>query len=194
MQVYNIASVLSVTLLTVGIFAILVCYWLATVALFPRFVRASNRRFDSPGKSFLIGLTGFLPGGLGLALAQNGGGLALVGMSLLTPVLFLAFAGSAGLAQRIGTGLASPADRNQPWKRVLRGGIVLVFIMLLPFIGWFLVTGVVLTTGFGAAIRSLVQIRRDRREDAVFDRALLDSATKDASGPARSPLGEEVPS
>ena len=34
--------------------------------------------------------------------------------------------GSAGLAQRIGAGLPSPADLTQPWRRVLRGGIVLV--------------------------------------------------------------------
>ena len=33
--------------------------------------------------------------------------------------------GSAGLAAQIGTGLASPADQTQSWRRVLRGGIVL---------------------------------------------------------------------
>ena len=38
------------------------------------------------------------------------------------------------------------------WRRVLRGGIVLAFSFLLPFVGWVIIPLWVLVSGFGAFI------------------------------------------
>jgi hypothetical protein len=63
--------------------------------------------------------------------------------------------GSAGLCDRIGAGLPGDADARLPWRRVLRGGIVLSFAFVLPVIGWFVLLPWTLVSGVGAALGSL---------------------------------------
>src|SRR6266699_2605185 len=59
---------------------------------------------------------------------------------------------AARLTFRVGLGLPSPTDPAQPWKRVLRGGIVLAFTFLLPVVGWIIIPLWVLVSGLGAFI------------------------------------------
>jgi hypothetical protein len=63
--------------------------------------------------------------------------------------------GSAGLCDRIGAGLPGDTDARQPWRRVLRGGIVLSFAFVLPVIGWFVLLPWTLVSGVGASLGSL---------------------------------------
>jgi hypothetical protein len=67
----------------------------------------------------------------------------------------LGLVGSAGLILRIGSGLPSPADEQQPWRRVLRGGILFALTFLLPIVGWFVLPIWALVSGFGAFILSV---------------------------------------
>jgi len=62
----------------------------------------------------------------------------------------IGLAGSSGLALRIGMGLNSPLDATQPWRRVLRGGVVLSCSFLLPVVGWVILPLWVLVSGLGA--------------------------------------------
>jgi hypothetical protein len=80
---------------------------------------------------------------------------------LILPALL----GSAGLAERLGTGLSSPADEARPWRRTLRGGLVLAGMFLLPFAGWFVLLPLVLVSGFGAL--ASVRYRRPWRHAAA---------------------------
>ena len=74
----------------------------------------------------------------------------------------LGLAGSAGLTLRIGAGLPSPVDEAQPWKRVLRGGILLSCSFLLPVVGWIILPLWVLVSGFGALILYRRELRHNK--------------------------------
>jgi hypothetical protein len=57
-------------------------------------------------------------------------------VALVMVTVLLALAGTAGLALRIGRGMAAATDGDENWRRVRRGGIVLAItygtIVLLP--------------------------------------------------------------
>lgn len=159
------ADVFAWLFIILGLHLVINSYWLAAFALFPGFVeRCGDRYRERPWRSLFLGATVLLPvlvilGALSKAPNPIG---AVAKAGLLLPVL-VGLMGSAGLALRIGIGLVSPADALQPWRRVMRGGAVLAFTFLLPFLGWFIVMPWVLLAGFGAAIAS----RRPRRAPAV---------------------------
>ena len=144
------ADILKIFLLILGGVLIFISYWLASEALFPGLVERARDQYRRPWKLTFAGLAMCAPL-LGLALAASKFGnnplMNIAALFLLGIVLFGGLAGSAGFAKRIGAGLPSPLDDAQPWRRVLRGGIVLVLTFLLPFIGglglsiWSLVTG-----------------------------------------------------
>jgi hypothetical protein len=79
-------------------------------------------------------------------------GVKLISGALLVVPLVLALVGSAGLADKIGSGLASPVDEIQPWRRVLRGGAVLALLFVVPLLGWFAVFPLTLASGLGALL------------------------------------------
>jgi len=149
------ADVLMWTLLILGFYVILVAYWVAAVSLVPRLVEKSSRRLtSSPWKSLLLGLALGLPViGIGLAAANGGSApVKLAGIIIIFVILLFGFCGSAGLCLRIGEGLRSPLDDQQPWLRVKRGGIVLGLLFIFPLLGWFFVFPVVLLSGIGSLI------------------------------------------
>ncbi|HSI83990.1 MAG TPA: hypothetical protein VK970_09425 [Candidatus Methylacidiphilales bacterium] len=160
------ADVLFYFLLVVGFYVIFIGYWLATVALFPRLVEACRQRYEnSTIISTLIGFAAGLPPAVtGLILAgQNGHPLLqLVGLAIVFTLIFLGLMGSSGLCAQIGRGLPSPIDEAQPWRRVLRGGIILGLTFLLPVAGWFAVLPLALISGIGVAVRSLLAVWRDQ--------------------------------
>ena len=152
------ADVLKIFLLILGALLLFVAYWLAAQALFPGFVARAREGYGRPWRALGVGLVCAVPFVLlALALFKNGRNpvINIVGVvSLAIPVLLGLF-GSSGLAQRIGVGMPSPLDEQQPWRRTLRGGIVLSLTFLLPFIGWFgLIIGT-LVSGVGAAVLAI---------------------------------------
>ena len=163
------ADVLKIFLIVLGTLIVLVSYWLAAESLFPRLVaRAQEQYRTRPIRITLLGaLIGTPVVTLGLGLLQAGSApTKVIGFLLVTTASFGGLAGSAGLCRRIGTGLPSPADATQPWRRVLRGAVVLALISLLPFAGWFLVLPLALASGLGAALSAGWALRRVARARA----------------------------
>ena len=70
---------------------------------------------------------------------------AMIVVGLLS--VLIAFAGSAGLALRIGRNLSGAAS---PWHQCLRGGVMLGLVFITPFLGWGFLLHAGLASGFGA--------------------------------------------
>jgi hypothetical protein len=119
-----------------------------------RVERARTNYERRPLRTTLLGLFISAPTiGIGLALSSvPRGPVKLVGLVLIMLTILAGLFGSAGLSRLIGQRLASPADNAQPWRRVLRGGIVLSVSFVLPFIGWFMVLPFTLISGVGALL------------------------------------------
>ena len=149
------ADILKIFLSIVGGLLIFIAFWLASEALFPALVERARDQYRRPWKLTFAGLAMVVPL-LGLAFAvskaANNPLMNIAAISVLGVVLVGGLAGSAGLAKRIGAGLPSPIDEAQPWRRVLRGGIVLVLTYLLPFIGWMGLSIWTLVSGFAALV------------------------------------------
>ena len=75
--------------------------------------------------------------------------IQISGFCLIAVIVLTGIAGSTGICRQIGRGLAMPDDESRPWRRVLRGAIVLAMTFILPVIGWFVVLPLVLVSGFG---------------------------------------------
>ena len=147
------ANILFWFLMVAGAYLALNAYWLAAVALFrPAVERARLTYATRPVAATLAGVVAFLPVSvvfLVFARAAHPGVKLVTGALLMVP-LVLALVGSAGLADKIGAGLASPVDVDQPWRRVLRGGTVLALLFVVPLLGWFAVLPLTLASGLGA--------------------------------------------
>ncbi|HUM14012.1 MAG TPA: hypothetical protein VLT82_23890 [Myxococcaceae bacterium] len=149
------ADILFWFLMVAGAYLALNAYWLAAVALFrPAVERAHGTYATRPLAATLAGLGALLPvGGVFVVFARAAHpGVKLVTGAILMVPLLLALVGSAGLADRIGAGLPSGVDRQQPWRRVLRGGAVLALLFVVPVLGWFLVFPLTLASGLGAML------------------------------------------
>ena len=114
------ADILFWFLVVAGAVAALNAHWLAAVALFRPTVERAHRTYATrPVAATLVGLVALVPV-LGLlavfARAAHPGVKLVTGALLLVP-LVLSLLGSAGLADRIGAGLAAPVDDTQPWRR-----------------------------------------------------------------------------
>ena len=151
----NTADVYKILYLLLGFYAVFVSYWLLAAGLLPAFVqRASGNYGAHPVKTLLVGLLTFGPIqllGWGLAQAPNPA-VKIVGTTILLLSLLLAVMGSAGLALRIGEGLKAEIDARSPWRRTLRGALVLGLSFNLPLLGWFVVLPATLVSGFGAFV------------------------------------------
>jgi hypothetical protein len=152
-----LADILMWFLIIVGLLAALISTWLAAHALFPRVVDRSREAYSRPIRAFLIGLAVAVPLlVVGATVASVANPLVkLAGIVVLGALILLGLVGSAGLSLRIGQGLPSPGDQGQPWRVLLRGGVVLALTFLLPFLGWFAVLPITLVTGVGAAASAL---------------------------------------
>jgi len=139
-----------------------VSYWLVAQALFPGVVERARHQYAYPIKITLIGLAAaVLPLIIGAAISKLPNPLLkITGVTIMVIPALLGLVGSAGLTQKIGAGLASPLDEQQPWRRVLRGGILLALTFLLPFVGWIVLPLWVLVSGLGAFILSVKQLRQ----------------------------------
>lgn len=152
------ADVLKIFLLILGTLLMFVAYWLAASALFPGFVARARECYGRPCRALGVGLLCAVPFVL-LAIVlfkkARDPSVNILGVICLAIPVLLGLFGSSGLAQRIGVGMSSPLDEQQPWRRTLRGGTVLSLTFLLPFIGWFGVIIGTLVTGAGAAVLAI---------------------------------------
>jgi uncharacterized membrane protein len=168
------ADILKIVFIILGILIIYVSYWLLSEALFPRCVDNASRQYSRPFRITLTGLAvAIVPVVLGIVLSKTPNPiLKFIGITFIVVPGLLGLVGSAGLTLRIGRGLPSPSDETQPWLRVLRGGIVLAFSFLLPFVGWIIIPLWVLVSGLGAFI---LAVREEKTR--VTKRAPLVSTT-----------------
>jgi hypothetical protein len=160
------ADILKIFLIVMGILTVYVSYWLVAQALFPGVVGRARQHYARPVKITLTGLlAAALPLIIGAVIARSPNpALKLTGITLMIVPALLGMIGSAGLALRVGAGLPSPGDDQQPWRRVLRGGILLALTFLLPVVGWVVLPLWALVSGFGAFVLSVQEIRRSRSE------------------------------
>lgn len=147
-----------------GAYLLFVAAWVCTQALGPKFIRVAQDSYARTWLNLLIGL----PVGLAawwlsykFALGSSVVSIGFWGV-VLSIVLGFGLAGSAGLARKIGTGLVHPIDKEQPWRRTLRGGVVLGLLMVAPWVGYVALIFVI-STGIGASWRSLVTLRKEKR-------------------------------
>ena len=152
------ADVLQVLLLILGAMLIFQAYWLAGAGLFPRLVGQARDRYKTPIRTTLIGLAVVVPTffiGIFWLANKDNNIVKIIGIVIGIVPLMLGAIGSAGLCQLIGLGLPAPGDQSQNWRRVWRGGWVLNFCYLLPFIGWFVILPWGIISGCGAFVTSL---------------------------------------
>jgi len=155
------ADILKIFLLIVGGLTIYVSYWLVAHALFPNVVQRASERYATPVRITLLGLAiGVIPFVAGAKISQLPNPvLKLIGVVIMAVPVLLGLVGSTGLVRRIGAGLPSPLDERQPWRRVLRGGVLLSLTFLLPFFGWFVLPVWALASGLGAFVLSLKSMK-----------------------------------
>ncbi|MEQ1693698.1 MAG: hypothetical protein ABMA00_20585 [Gemmatimonas sp.] len=161
------ADVLKYVFLVLGALLVFISYWLAAAALVPGLVDHAREEYGvRPIRITILGLVMGLPlviAGLGIAKVAPAGGVKLIGAALAAIPLLMGLVGSAGLSERIGHGLVHGDDARSPWRRSLRGAVVLSVTFLLPFVGWFAVMPLVLFSGVGASLLALSARRRARR-------------------------------
>jgi MFS family permease len=188
----NIATVLALTFTISGLLAVLTSIWLMIASLFPRFIRQAQSHCARPGKSLLIGLgVGLVPFIIGFLLSQPVPGRVL-GWPIMFIVFAAALAGSAALAARIGSGMPSQCDRTDPWRRTLRGGIVLSFSFLLPLVGWFIWMPLALIHGAGVTFLTVRDIHRARKEEKEFELAEAEARAAEEREEAQANQSAEV--
>lgn len=130
----NLADVFTVVLVILGLLAVFIAVWLATAGLFPALAsRCAERLGDTPFVCAAAGLGAAIPliaAGVMLGRVSTNP-LGKLGSAVLLILTLLAMlAGGTGLALRIGRGLTSARDESEPWRRVLRGGVVLALTFL----------------------------------------------------------------
>jgi hypothetical protein len=154
------ADVLKIVFLIIGLLICYVSYWLAASALFPGVVDRARRQYERhPFRVTLVGIALAVPFVLvSIGIGKVAHPLAkMLGVAVISVPILYGLIGSAGLALRIGASLQSSLDETQPWRRVLRGSVVLSLTFLLPVIGWFIVMPWTLVSGLGAAVCAMFQ-------------------------------------
>lgn len=150
------ADILFWTLIVLGVYLVLVAHWVGAYALFRRRVETCGVVYgERPFAATLVGLAVLVPviavASVLLKIAPHPVvQLPVIGTLLVVGLLCLI--GSAGLASRIGAGLASRVDATDPWRRSLRGGLVLAAVFAMPFLGWFVLLPWTLVSGLGAFV------------------------------------------
>ncbi|NJN93775.1 MAG: hypothetical protein HC875_06640 [Anaerolineales bacterium] len=117
--------------------------------------RSQTVLLHSPWRAFWLGLVNYLfLGGISLALLSTEIQiLVLAGLLLATFLTVVTGFGLAGLARLTGERLAGLRNTAaSPWQALLWGTITVELAALLPFLGWFVLTPILLMLSFGAAV------------------------------------------
>ena len=143
-------NVLFFVSLHAALFLILLGHWLVAGGMFPNATSAIVRQYDErPIRALLLGLVTYGPLFVLFLNAGNlpGTPLRLAVLAAGGAALLIAFAGTAGLALRIGRNLSTGSSR---WEQSLRGGVMLGLVFITPFLGWGFLLHAGLASGFGA--------------------------------------------
>ncbi len=142
-------NVLFFLALHAAVFLILLGHWLVASGMFPGATARCVRVYDErPVRALLLGIVTYGP--IILLLLNTARFPVPVRIVIIVAAVFsllIAFAGSAGLALRIGRNLAADASH---WTQCLRGGVMLALVFITPFLGWGLLLHAGLASGFGA--------------------------------------------
>ncbi len=125
-------------------------------ALLPRRVaRAQQIAQNSPGRAFVIGLVNFLFFGVLIAIFAQGGDIGgLIAGTILLALLAVTAVGLAAINQIV-QGRLYP--NNSGVKSGLKTAVLLIAAGLVPLLGWFVLTPILLLISLGAAIIALVR-------------------------------------
>ena len=145
-------TVLSILFVHLGFYAAFIAYWMLAGGVASQWVARSREQYGRPIRATLVGFIGILiPLFAGITLAKSGKApIVAAGIGIFMLLILIGLFGSAGLADRIGSGLKSERDGQEPWRRIRRGGMVLGFTFVAPILGWFIVLPWTLVSGFGA--------------------------------------------
>ncbi len=150
------ADILLWTLIILGTYLVFVAYWIGAYALFPARVERCRAVYGArPVAATLLGLVILIPSlvlGIGISKALPHPVVQTPISAALLVLGLLCLVGSSGLVLRIGAGMSSPHDATQPWRRSLRGGLVLGLTFVMPFLGWFVLLPWSLASGLGAFV------------------------------------------
>ena len=125
-------------------------------ALLPgRVARAQQVTQNSPGRSLVIGLVNFLFFGVVATIFAQGGDLG--GLIALIILLALAAVTAVGLAALNQIVQARLYPNGVGVKVGLKTAVLLIAGGLVPLLGWFVVTPILLLIGLGAGIIALVR-------------------------------------
>ena len=146
--------VLAILAFHLAAFLILLGHWLVTAGLFPKATSAFADEYGRrPVRATLVGLLTYGP--LFVLLLASGniqnGPVKLVALIAGFGALLIAFAGTAGLALRIGRNLGASAE---PWHQGLRGGTMLALVFITPLLGSLFLMHIGLASGFGVFLLS----------------------------------------
>ncbi|GIK56261.1 MAG: hypothetical protein HND44_16815 [Chloroflexi bacterium] len=126
--------------------------------LLPRRVaRARHAIQSAPGRAFLIGLANalfFLV--IAAILLQGGEGGGLLAMFIVLTLLALAAIGLAGLVTLLRDRIYPHAADTPGMSLTVRTAVLLTLASLLPFLGWFLISPLLLLLTLGAALTTFV--------------------------------------
>jgi len=153
------ADLMMLAFLAVSVFFALPGVWLLSRGLYPLDVEAMAADLERGRvRSFFMGLPVTVVCVLGLAICADKHQPFTDLSALLFLVFFLFYSnvGVSALASMIGRKLPSPADREMPWKCIIRGGIVLELSYLFPVLGWFFILPISLIVGTGAVTSRLI--------------------------------------
>ena len=179
----NLADVFTYLFIILGFLIVYVGYWLMAFGLFPKQTeRCAEQISRAPVKTTVLGAVMLVPLiTIGFLISSKAGNtvVKIIGIALVLIALLIALFGASGLALRIGQGLKSTRDEQEPWRCVMRGGIVLGITFVMPFIGTFVLMPFAFLAGFGAIVLS-----RPKRQPAPL-------ATSPVATPA-APLSTTV--
>src|SRR5687768_4898619 len=142
--------VLTIVAFHAAAFLILLGHWLVAAGMFPAATQSFADQYGRrPIRAVLVGI--FTYGPLFLLLLNSGKIpnplIRVVAIAMGFTTLLIAFAGTAGLALRIGRNLCREAN---PWQHCLRGGVMLALVFITPLLGSLFLMHVGLASGFGA--------------------------------------------
>lgn len=147
--------ILLLTTISVSIVALLT---LLPFLLPRRVARTRDVIQATPGRAFLIGLANalfFLV--IAAILAQGGEGGGLLALIILLALLALAAVGLAGLVMLLRDRIYPHAADTAGLSLTVRTAVLLTLAALVPFLGWFVLTPLLLLLALGAALTAFVK-------------------------------------
>jgi hypothetical protein len=127
--------------------------------MLPRRVAHAHQVIQAaPGRTLVIGLANalfFLV--IAAILAQGGDGGGLLALIILLALLALAAIGLAGLVLLLRGRIYPHAADTPGLNLTVRTAVLLTLAALLPGLGWFVLTPLLLLVGLGAALTTLVK-------------------------------------